>query len=166
MFGEACMTPTDYRKILEDSKRELEELLIKQDHMERRIARLRQAILALTPLAPEESLAADGTNRIAAEGALEAMGIGSGMTDACRQILKAASGPLTPVEVRRQAIAMGVDLSRHKNVMANIHSTLKRLARKDEIETKDKGLTYQWKPRRSPRLPLPPTATESLRYTK
>jgi hypothetical protein len=134
------MTPTSYTKIVEDSKKELEDLLIKQEDIERRISRLKQAILALTPLADEENALCG----VDVEPMLQALGL-SGITDALRDVLKAATAPMTPVEIKQRILTMGVDLSGHKNIMASIHSTLKRLAANDEVETRDNGLTYKWK---------------------
>ena len=136
------MTPSDYRKIVEDSKKELEDLLIKQEEIERRIARLKQAILGLAPLIEEEPTDQGmyGTND---DFVSEWLGLGTGMTDVCRNIFKASSSPLTPVEIKQKLLDMGVDLTKHKNIMASVHSVLKRLAEKGEIVTKDNGLSYE-----------------------
>ncbi|MGB7280698.1 MAG: hypothetical protein WBE13_00445 [Candidatus Acidiferrum sp.] len=136
------MAPADYRKTLEDAKKELEELLIGQEETERRIARLKQVILALTPLAEEP-----GSNGLLSpndEIIKDWLGL-PGMTQTCLEIFKAATGPLTPVEIKQKLIDMGVDLSAHKNVMASVHSTLKRLDKQGQITTRDNGLTYQRK---------------------
>jgi hypothetical protein len=48
-------------------------------------------------------------------------------------------------EIKQQLFNMGKDLSDQRNVMAGIHSLLKRLVVSGEIETRDNGLTYQSK---------------------
>ncbi|MGC2422365.1 MAG: hypothetical protein WA405_12050 [Candidatus Acidiferrales bacterium] len=152
------MQPTDYRKIIEDAKKELEQQMILQEDTEQKIARLKQAIVALTPLAeePDYTLAVDSPAHYLVEEWLELPG---GITDACREIFKASSlGGLTPVEIKQKLLSMGVNLRGHKNVMASIHSTLKRLAKNEEIITKDNGLTYEWK-RFHTALPPPPRAS-------
>ncbi len=138
------MTPADYGKTLEDAKKELEELLIRQEETEQKIARLKNAILALTPLAEEPG--SNGLFGVNDEMVKDWLGL-PGLTQTCLQIFKAATGPLTPVEIKQKLLSMGVDLSGHKNIMASIHSTLKRLAKGDQITTNDNGLTYEWRRR-------------------
>jgi hypothetical protein len=140
------MEPADYKKMAENIRAELESLEIQQETTERRIARLRQALIGLVPLAQEFLNYSGELATLSAE--LDAMSI----TDAARQILQASKTPLAPLEIKQQLVNMGKDLSDQKNVMAGIHSLLKRLLRNEEIETKDNGLTYEWKGiRRFPR---------------
>jgi hypothetical protein len=142
------MNASEYKEMAEKIQAEIESLEIQQEDIERRLARLRQALLGLAPLGQELPSDALGSQLTAIYAGLEAMSI----TDATRQIFQAASAPLTPIEIKQQLINMGKDLSDQKNVMASIHSLLKRLVKSDEIETKDNGLTYQWKGiRRYPR---------------
>lgn len=133
------MAQEDYKKTLQAAQAELEELLIKQEEIEQRIARVKQAIISLAPLA-EEPGSTFWTSALAAIR-------GEGISDTCRQILQSTGKPLSPVEIKQQLLNMGIDLSRQKNVMASIHSLLKRLVANDEIETRDEGLTYKWKRR-------------------
>ena len=146
------MDAAEYKAIAAKIAAELEALEIQQEDVERRIARLKQALIGLVPLSepPDNSL-------LAAEfrGYLEA----TSLTDAARQVLQAAEAPLTPTEIKQQLLNMGKDLSGQKNVMASIHSLLKRLVESGEIETPDNGLSYQWKKlirHRFPRLAKKP----------
>jgi hypothetical protein len=145
LLGRWIMTADDYKKSLEGLKAELEELLNRQEDIEKRIAQVKQAIMSLAPLAEEqgESISAAwyqilGTRNV---------------SDACLQILQAATVPLSPVEIKAQILNMGLDLSQYKNVMATIHSALKRLLQNEEITTKDNGLTYSWMRRTKGLLP-------------
>jgi hypothetical protein len=146
------MEPLDYNAMAEKIQAEIEVLEIQQEDTERRIARLKQALLGLAPLAQESSRESSkdafGIDIAAITAEIDAMSI----TDATRQILQASTKRLAPVEIKQQLINMGKDLSTQKNIMASIHSLLKRLRENDEIETTDNGLTYEWKgPRRFPR---------------
>jgi hypothetical protein len=146
------MEPLDYNAMAEKIQAEIEVLEIQQEDTERRIARLKQALLGLAPLAQESSRESSknafGINVAAITSEIDAMSI----TDATRQVLQASTKRLAPVEIKQQLINMGKDLSSQKNIMASIHSLLKRLRENHEIETTDNGLTYKWKgPRRFPR---------------
>ncbi|SRR6266576_1944365 len=143
------MDTAEYRKMAEKIQAEIESLEIQQEDTERRIARLKQALIGLAPLSEEPSKPLiPGIDSFLTE--VDSMSI----TDAARQILQAAKKPLAPIDIKQQLINMGKDLSDQKNVMASIHSLLKRLREGGEIETKDNGLTYQWKIRRR-RVALP-----------
>jgi hypothetical protein len=138
------MNASDYKEMADKILAELESLEIQQEETERRIARLKQALIGLTPLAEEAILSFMDMTTINAE--IDAMSI----TDATRQIFQAAKTPLAPTEIKQQLLNMGKELSGQKNVMASIHSLLKRLVASGEIETRDNRLTYQWKTRRLP----------------
>lgn len=148
------MTHEEYRKTLDAARVELEVLMVRQADTEQRIARLKQLILALSPLAEEpQGLLYSGFREMMAS---------MGITDACREIFKATGVPMAPLGIKAKLIAMGIDLSGHKNIMATIHSTLKRLAENDEIFTNDNGLTYEWKWHGIPTLAPPPKLTHSM----
>ena len=135
------MDTPEYREMAEKIQADIESLEIQQEVIERRLARLRQALVGLAPLGQELPNDGLGAQLTAIYADIEGMSI----TDATRQILQAATEPLTPVEIKKQLINMGKDLSGQKNVMASVHSLLKRLLKSKEIETKDNGLSYQWK---------------------
>jgi len=143
------MDASEFKKMAEAIQAEIESLEILQESTERRLARLKQALLGLVPLGQESSSPDVGfllSPSVPAE--IETMSI----TDAARQVLQVATAPLAPTEIKQQLLNMGKDLSNQKNVMASIHSLLKRLLENGEVESKDGGLTYQWKGiRRFPR---------------
>jgi len=142
------MDTAEYRQMAQKIQAELEALEIQQEDVERRIARLRQTLVGLAPLCESND---EGLLFNAFKRAIDSMSL----TDAVRQILQASKAPLAPTEIKQQLLNMGRDLSGQKNVMASVHSLLKRLVDGHEIETKDSGLTYQWRARirHHPRIP-------------
>jgi len=105
------MTDEKYRRALQASIREYENLSRQRAEIDARIAQLVQAIGSLSRLChliPTVQL---------------------GLTDACRMVLKAAGHPLTAAEVRAQLEAIGFDISRYANPLASIHIVLRRLCR-------------------------------------
>jgi hypothetical protein len=126
--------------MLETMRKELDSLLELQEDTEQKIAQLKQAIISLAPLAKESNEPRSFWDSVLGE--LRTIGI----TDGIREILRAAyPQKLTPVEIKEQLKAAGQNLSGHKNVMASIHSTLKRMLENEEITTSDDGLTYGWR---------------------
>lgn len=73
---------------------------------------------------------------------------GMGLTDACREVLKASMKAMTPVEVRDALIKMGYDIKKYKNILASIHTILKRLSNTSNVwvcvRDKDKKVAYKW----------------------
>jgi hypothetical protein len=71
----------------------------------------------------------------------------TGLSDAVRDILRI--DPRTyysPVDVRNRLRDKGYEIGKHKNVLASIHTVLKRLKNQDELkEANREGRTvYQW----------------------
>jgi len=128
----------DYKRMIGEMRKELEALLEQQEDTEQKIAQLRQAIMSFAPLAKEQGIAWDFL------GDMNPVGT----TEAIREILRAVyPKALSPVEIKEQLKSRGQDLSQHKNIMASVHSTLKRMLENREIRTSDQGLTYGWRRR-------------------
>lgn len=120
-------------------RKELEVLSEQQEETEQKIAQLKQGILSIAPLAKEP---VDNT--------WLSMITAVGITEGIRDILRAAYPKyLSPVEIKEQLKKKGQDLSGHKNVMASVHSTLKRMLENKELRTSEDGLTYAWRRRRN-----------------
>jgi len=69
-----------------------------------------------------------------------------GLTDAVRAVLKGVFPErLTPLEIRARLISAGYS-RQHTNLMASIHTTLRRLENSGEINPDKKGkkTAYQW----------------------
>jgi hypothetical protein len=149
----------DYRKLVTDIRKEIELLEVQHEDISRRLARLRQSLIGLAPLAEEQEQEFNSGAEALAGFSLKGLLVDMTITDSARQILQAAPNPLSPVQIKDQLIGMGKDFSGHKNMMASIHSLIKRLVESAEIETKDNGLTYSWKWKGIPtmaQLPPPP----------
>jgi hypothetical protein len=69
-----------------------------------------------------------------------------GITDACREALKIAGEPLTPIQVRDRIVDINPDLAKQSNLMASVHTVLKRLEPKEATALTDKEgkLFYKW----------------------
>lgn len=108
------MTAETYRTALDAAIKEYERLGDERRTIDRRLSELAQTIgtlsrlLGLVPTVP------------------------LGLTDACRLVLRGGL-PMTPVEVRDQLLAIGVDLSVYANDLSAIHTVLKRLNEAREI---------------------------------
>lgn len=131
------MTRDEYKRMLDGMRKELETALEQQEEIEQKIAQLKQGILSIAPLA-KEPMNDQWMTAI----------VSVGITESIREILRATyPNRLSPVEIKEQLKSKGQDLKDHKNVMASIHSTLKRMLDNREIRTNDEGLTYGWRRR-------------------
>ena len=124
------MTTGQYRRALEAAIEEYERLKQQREAIETRLAQLRQTIGALGPLCklPQQDV--------------------PGLTDACRSVLRATFGGLTPVEVKAGLETLGLDLTASSNPLASIHAVLKRLVKAGEamrLRTRQKKVVYVWK---------------------
>lgn len=99
-----------------------------------RLAQVRAALAALLVLEGDEPVQFEGK-----------------LADACRVVLKKHAGAsLSPLQVRDELKVIGYDISKdnHSNIMASIHSVLKRLKESGEVESKEakdgSGTRYRW----------------------
>ncbi|MCU1311590.1 MAG: hypothetical protein JWO20_2715 [Candidatus Angelobacter sp.] len=133
---------TDYKQIFKQVKtdiaakrQELGESMRTVEGLEAEIAGLQQTALGLARMLGEEFVAEDEI----------------GLTDAVRNVFKSAlpSKNFTALEVRDELQAMGYDITKYGNVMASIHSVIKRLIDKDIKFVGTRGDSdkpaYQWK---------------------
>jgi hypothetical protein len=71
----------------------------------------------------------------------------TGLTDAVREVLKTDTHTyFSPVNVRDRLRGRGYDISKYKNVLASIHTILKRLKDQDEVKdvNRDGRTVYKW----------------------
>ena len=151
-----------YGKALDRAQKELGELLAQEVELTTRIARLKQTIAGLSQLCGEAAPAALPDFSMAAilrelktpQGKLTALlglaaflsaGNKLGLGDACIEVLKAADGPLTPEEVKEGLIVIGYDTASSANILASIHTTLRRMVESKEVQesTKDGKKAYE-----------------------
>lgn len=123
------MPHQDYRRALETATREYEQLGVKRQAIDKRLAELAQTIgtlsklLGLTPTVP------------------------LGLTDAIRLVVRGAGVPMTPPEVRDRLRAIGFDVSKYANDLAAVHTILKRLNESGELRFLARGVgphQYVW----------------------
>src|ERR1700752_830023 len=109
MYKSVAMSKDEYRRALDAAVREYEKLLAEHAALDHRLSQLKHSIAALTKLCGYEPT------------------VSLGLTDACRLVLKNATQPLTALEVRDRLASIGVNLDKHANPLASIHTVLKRL---------------------------------------
>lgn len=127
----------DYKADFTEAVGELLKLAAEREELEISIAKQKKRVAALYELAQIDD---DG-------GPIS--GLVEGITDACRVVFRAAEKALLPAEVRDRVQALG--LPPQANLLASIHTTLKRMKENHEIEevtvplqTGGMGTAYQW----------------------
>jgi hypothetical protein len=128
----------DWARVIANARDELASLEAQREGIDARILRLKRIIIAASPMVE------DGNSALTAafQKEMDALGI----TEHCREILKGTRRALTPLQIRAALSASGTDLTRQKNIMASIHTVMKRLAAKGEVivETApDGGTAYR-----------------------
>src|ERR1041384_1345285 len=136
------MGDDSYKKALADVLAELASLSEQRNDIDRRIAKLRQSATSLQSLIEDEegNTSFDFTAELAE----------IGLTDACREVLKARGSWMAATAIRDGLASVGYDITGQKNPLSSIHNVLKRLEDADEIEVGklvDEGGTkvYKWK---------------------
>jgi hypothetical protein len=120
------MTNTEYTKAYNAAKAELDTLLKRQREDEKRIAQLRQMLASINSL------------RGTTDTSIYPM---PKLTGGIRAIFRGSeSGQLfTAPEIRDMLVAQGLKAQKYRNLLASIHSVLKRLEAQGEIERTDSG---------------------------
>src|SRR6202034_52669 len=119
-----------------DLKQAIRDLLLmnsERAQLETKIAKQKKRVAALYELVQTDE---DGT---------ALAGLVEGISDACRVVLRAAGGqPMSPAEVR-DAI-QGLGLPPQSNLLASVHTTLKRMKDAGEVKeiTHGAGTAYKW----------------------
>lgn len=143
--------PPSYTAALNDALSELSSLMSERETMEerietidRRISRLRRAAFGVALLCDKSGVR---LSREHPELFPDSGGEDTGMTDAVRQVLKSTNYFFSAVEIRDKLRFRDYDISKYKNVLASIHTILKRLKDQDEVTEGSRGgrTTYRWK---------------------
>jgi hypothetical protein len=117
------------------SRHRLAEYIQKQEELEMHLGALRKTIAALSRITGQEFVEEDDL----------------GLTDTIRLALKMATGQqMTALDVRQGLEQLGYDLQGYHNVLASIHTVLKRLEARREIRkagTVQGKPAYTWMPR-------------------
>lgn len=121
------------REVLAELQREYDAVFDERRQRDLRLAQLQTAINALVALDTDEPVIFTG-----------------GLANACRAALKNAGRPLTPIQIRDAVIALGYDASGHTNLLASIHSVVKRLYEAGDVkqlttkENQKETTVYLW----------------------
>jgi hypothetical protein len=70
-----------------------------------------------------------------------------GITDAIRSILFLSKKPMRPTEIRDALLSIHFDMRKYSFPMANVHSSVKRLAKRGEVTAmplRDGSFVYRW----------------------
>lgn len=143
-------TVTDYRKTLDAALEELSILMAeretldeKREVLHQRIVKLRGAVRGLARLCDIDDIDEEQRHLFPDEWADTDVGL----TDAIRQVLSShGEAYLSPVFIRDRLGDVGFDIKTHKNILASIHTVLKRLQRQGEaVPVNREGRTvYRW----------------------
>jgi predicted RNA-binding protein YlqC (UPF0109 family) len=128
---------SNYQTDLDKAHARLRELLDQREQLQITIAKQRLRIAALMSLAEQN----EEIDQVVG------MTLG-GLADACRTALRSAAfDSLTPMQVKDRLAQLGFSVEHYRNVMAAIHTTLKRLADTGEVVSMRRGdeTTYQWR---------------------
>jgi hypothetical protein len=136
------MTNEDYRQSIRESKRKLAELKAQRDQLDIEMGKLRLLIFANANMLPDDERdeAMEGVSE-------ETLAQRIGLTDAIRKALENAGDWQSPKQIRDSLENSGYDLAEYGNVMASIHTVLKRLFTAGHAERKDAdagGSVYKW----------------------
>jgi len=125
-----AIVKTDIKSILEDSKRQLAELVHQRDQINVAIIQLQNQVQSLSAVALREEL----TQR---QRALV------GISEAIRSVLRLKNKAMTAAEVKADLEMMGYDFRGFKNPSAMVHNTLKRMAETGEVLRDFENKTFQ-----------------------
>lgn len=125
------MVDESYKEAYEKARRELDELTEQREAIDRRMAKLKQIITGLEPLAGPDAqeFMQDVLSQV-------------GLKDACLDVLRLASKPLTPSEVVRQLRRLFRFDMDYANPVAVVTTTLKRSKEVMEVERPDGKKAY------------------------
>ena len=140
---------TDYKPTLEAALTDLADLMKhrervdnEREFLDKRIFQVREGLFGLAILCGTD------TNTLAREHPElfpDLISPDTGLSDAVRKALQSKRVFVSPVELRDRLQSMGYDIKKHANVLASIHTTLKRLADAEEVEVgeRDGKLVYR-----------------------
>jgi hypothetical protein len=134
---------SDYRRAYEATKRELAELLFRQELIGKQLIEVRQKIQTIAILCESEGVDIERSDEAAI--LLEQ----TTLANEIRMILAANHEVwLRPLQIKSELERLGRDLTKYKNPQATIHMVLKRIAESGGINEKadDEGKTVYMMP--------------------
>jgi hypothetical protein len=113
---------------------EIQELLKQRAEIDSRLAQLKKIadayVALMTPEPSDQISALTGIFDFSAKDMSE-----TGISDAIRQVLRAAKVPMRPTDIKTALVAAKFDISGYTNPGTVIHSTLARLEKQNEIRS-------------------------------
>jgi hypothetical protein len=128
------MVDRDVKKLLEESKKELAELVRRRDLLNVAIIQSEERVRGLQGIALRDQLTQGET-----DGKQSLVGI----TEAIRSVLRLKNKPMTASEVKADLEMMGYHFKGFSNPSAMVHNTLKRMAENGELLHDPAGKTFQ-----------------------
>jgi hypothetical protein len=122
---EAKDMPPDFMTAMQDAlstaKAEVKELLAERSRLDIRIAHLSKAITSMSAVCnvPAPNFASMPPLKL---------------TDSCHAVVAASDRAMSPKDIRDALIDSGYELGRYSNVLASIHTVLKRLAQSGRVQ--------------------------------
>jgi hypothetical protein len=146
------MADESYRKLINESKRKLSELKARRDELDVEMGKLRLLIFATANMLPDDERdeAMEGVDE-------ETFAQRISLTEVIRRALENGADWQSPKQIRDSLENSGYDFTEYGNVMASIHTTLKRLVAAGQAESKNAekvGFVYKWKGVESPTVKL------------
>jgi hypothetical protein len=130
-----------YDETIKSLEHELEELEADASKLESelsskqtRMAQVKESIISLSRLSTAQSSGWSPNPMLTRLMEESAEG---GLTDAVCRVLQASYSGLTPTAVRNGLVKIGYDITLHSNIMATVHTCLKRLERSDKVRLVD-----------------------------
>jgi putative component of toxin-antitoxin plasmid stabilization module len=132
-----------YRQALEESKRELRELVAKRDRINMRIDKVQTGMTGLV------NMLSDSDEALAELSEINEIVGPIGTTEVIRSVYRSKpKRTWTPVAIRDYLLDQNFDILKYSNPLAAIHTILRRLERAGEIEPVGDvvfGGGYRWK---------------------
>jgi len=114
------MSERDYRDSLRAAQQEFADLITQRKAIDERLVKLSKTIASLQGLLRGKNSKGE---------------IALKFSDACRYVLHGSRTPKSPREIRDDLIAIGFPVEEYQNVLASIHTTMKRLVENGEVQS-------------------------------
>ena len=128
------MVKADVKKLLEESRKELAELVRQRDQLNIAIIQREERVRGLSAIALRDELT---------QGQNDSKQSLVGITEAIRSVLRLKNKPMTAAEVKADLEMMGYHFKGFSNHSAMVHNTLKRMAENGELLRDHGSKTFQ-----------------------
>jgi hypothetical protein len=146
--------------LLMDEREKLDE---RRETLHQRIMKLRSAIRGLALLCDIDEVEALNPSLFPDEFSDSDVGL----TDAIRRVLEShEESYLSPVFIRDRLPAVGFDIKTHKNILASVHTVLKRLQRQGQAVPwiREGRTAYKWVPTKNEQQQQPDLSDDDIPF--